>query len=385
MLEKLPIQLPQFTPEQWRSLEKQLIAIANREKLELEPRDRIVHKALPMVQYAAKSKQWTHVFNELRSRGIIELKRESAALLQFFTAQRMALCLTYKPVKVIKISLLTLFTFEYIGGWLVASKPEKPKPAPRVRIRKPKKSVAKKCKRIARKAKPLPRMRRLRFSLLSLSILYRIIDLLAYCQSIGLGKRGSPRRTSMEDALRRKNSKGFWCFEVKKGIKVADGVRKILVKWSHPIRKPAQHLLKQSSKVGQQRIITKEMVDQCLNNNWQPTGAIARKLSELLNRDVPFLEAKRMLDRRFALGEVIKNKAFDYPIALFTLNPDAVHIERDWISLAEAYNLARQRGCTCSLNVFRKNWEFKYHRFGLEFRKEVPVYENPLLRWRSIN
>lgn len=85
MLEKLPIQLPQFAPEQWRSLEEQLIAIANREKLELEPRDRIVHKALPMVQHAAKSKQWTYVFDFLEERGVIEIKVETTEKMKALT------------------------------------------------------------------------------------------------------------------------------------------------------------------------------------------------------------------------------------------------------------------------------------------------------------
>lgn len=108
----LPIQLPQFTPELWRSLEKQLIEIENLEKSKLEPRDRKVNKILATVQHSAKAKRWQEVFNMLRDREIIALEPQKVALqvtlLQLLTAQKMACALAIpkyespKPDKVNK-------------------------------------------------------------------------------------------------------------------------------------------------------------------------------------------------------------------------------------------------------------------------------------------
>lgn len=70
----LPIQLSEFVPEQWKAIEKRLIAIANQEKEELEPCDQVVRKILATVQYAAKNKRWNEVSARLIERNIIKIK-----------------------------------------------------------------------------------------------------------------------------------------------------------------------------------------------------------------------------------------------------------------------------------------------------------------------
>jgi len=70
----IPIPLPEFDATQWRSLEKQLMVIAAKEKLQLKPRDRKVNNILATVQHSARAKRWHEVFNMLCERGIITLQ-----------------------------------------------------------------------------------------------------------------------------------------------------------------------------------------------------------------------------------------------------------------------------------------------------------------------
>jgi len=339
MLEKLPIQLPQFAPEQWRSLEEQLIAIANREKLELEPRDRIVHKALPMVQHAAKAKQWTHVFNELRSRGIIELKRGSAALLQFFTAQRMALCLTYKPVKVAK------------------AKPQKITAKP---IPKP-------------KYKPCD-------SFLILSFLRWIVN-----------EAKEHRLTRMFFQLTHEEY-GYKRLRAKNSIKIGSTVREMLVLFSP--RGKQKRLKKRLSTLAKKRILDKAF-NQILTNKWQDTHTLYSKFCEITQ--IP-MERSRFDDRlkyRATIGEIAHYRPEKSGIAYYSNSQDATDFESEWIDFNRAYDLAVTNGCKTAPNTFRtkphktdytKEGVLRYYKqFGLEYRYEVPENENPLFKWRAIN
>jgi len=67
----LPILVPQFKPDQWRSLERQLIKIAGKEKEKLQPRDRLVDKSLALAQSYARRLQWGDLFRFLLERNIV--------------------------------------------------------------------------------------------------------------------------------------------------------------------------------------------------------------------------------------------------------------------------------------------------------------------------
>ena len=67
----LPIHTPSLSSDNWRSLEVKLIAIANKEKRELEPRDRIANNALSLAQNYAQKQEWGNLFRFLIERRII--------------------------------------------------------------------------------------------------------------------------------------------------------------------------------------------------------------------------------------------------------------------------------------------------------------------------
>ena len=367
----LPIEVPQFSPEYWKPLEKQLIAIANKEKRQLEPRDRVVYNVLSLAQYSAKSKRWQDVFTMLRDRGIVSLRRSHCVLLQLLTAQKMASVLKlYKPVRTRQAKA-------------PVAKP-KPTKAVKPRTRKAKRLRQRRKKGYKRRVYPV-----FKYGLLTLSVLTTILDFFSRCTPLG---RGNPYRTPIEARLKRRSQKGYLSLRPMNNLKIGGNVRALLLDVSNGyamrvlggIRRHAWDGQAAKDAAAQKRKISKEILDRALNQNWQPVGAIAQKLSVLLGREVPFLEATRLLERRTNLGESFQYKGSKYPVALFSANPNAVAIEREWLTLAEAYALAKERGCPNSVNVFRKNQVYKYHKFGLEFRKEVPVYENPLLRWRSV-
>ena len=67
----LPILTPSFSSDNWRSLELKLIAIANKEKQELAPRDRLANNALSLAQSYARKQEWGNLFRFLIERKII--------------------------------------------------------------------------------------------------------------------------------------------------------------------------------------------------------------------------------------------------------------------------------------------------------------------------
>ena len=67
----LPILTPSLSSDSWRSLELKLIAIANREKRELEPRDRTANNVLSLAQSYARKQEWGNLFRFLVERKII--------------------------------------------------------------------------------------------------------------------------------------------------------------------------------------------------------------------------------------------------------------------------------------------------------------------------
>jgi len=67
----LPILTPSLSSDNWRSLELKLIAITNKEKRELAPRDRVTNNVLSLAQSYARKQEWGNLFRLLIERGII--------------------------------------------------------------------------------------------------------------------------------------------------------------------------------------------------------------------------------------------------------------------------------------------------------------------------
>lgn len=350
----LPIILiPESLSSTWQNLERDLNKIAAREKSSYEnPKDRVVNNALSLAQHYAKNRQWSSLYSYLNDRKIVAKPKIKAVRQP-------------KP-KVIK--------------------PPKPK---RIKPKANRKKVApklKKVKKITRRSKCTSRFSypKFEYNLLVLLLFTTIIGFFAAYPKLN---RGNPNRVTLHHRLTHKDHKGYLYLVSSKRAK--GEAKALLIEWSKKYCKEVLGFDKSqlfSSVEGKKAAIKKrkistEALNKALNGNWQTVGAIARKLSNLLDREVAFVEATRLLQRRQTLGEVYQYKG-NSPISLYSFSPNAEIIEREWLTLDEAYQLIKERGATICKNTFR-NRRDKVHVFGLEFREKVPAYENPLLRWRS--
>lgn len=363
----LPIYLPQF---EWNSLEKKLITLANKEKEDLEPKDRDVHKVLPMAQYLARHRKYGAIQKLLESRNIIKVgfQPNLIVLLTCFkmarvlilampspkkTAPRQSIAKKYKTRLSYKkpkhgAMLLRLLTMRIMAKWLAMNKLTKVKEL--------------KGKRFA-----YPTF----YGLFGCYVIYLIIKVLS---STKRNRRGRQFTQSIKNRLCHKNSRGSITLRSLETIRIHPEVRCVLDEF-----RLLADALKVKCKRDQsgRRKISKTQLDEALNDNWQPVGIIAKKLG------LTFREATKLLQQRKEIHEIYHYSGGDSPIALYSRNPDATHIERDWLTLNEAFQLAKERGYEGGLNTFRKNNIFRYERFNLEFRHTVPEYENCLLRWRD--
>jgi hypothetical protein len=71
---KLPIEISVATPEQWRDIESRLMAIAHKERQELDPPDRLANKSLALAQSYAKNREWGDLFRFLIERNLIKIE-----------------------------------------------------------------------------------------------------------------------------------------------------------------------------------------------------------------------------------------------------------------------------------------------------------------------
>lgn len=336
----LPIQLPQFAPEQWRSLEKQLIAIANREKLELEPRDRIVAKVIPLAQSYAKHKQWSQVFNVLHSRGIVRLKDSHAVSLQLITAKMMAEILTTKPV-------------------VDSANPRK----------------------IFIKRVPNPKYKP--------SECYAMLSFLRWI----VDEATEHRLTRMFFCLHYRDKDGYRKLCTKGRIKIGTTVREMLLLTS-PIQRAK---LKRVSKIKIATSAKKRVLDKVFNSvltdKWQDIHSIYTKLCQIPDLKLIKEQIDDRLTYRVKIGEIYSHKPENSKFVYYS-KVQATEFDSQWFDFGTAYKLAVERGCTTAPNTFRtkphksdytKEGVLRYYRkFGLEYRYEVPENENPLFKWRLI-
>jgi hypothetical protein len=125
------------------------------------------------------------------------------------------------------------------------------------------------------------------------------------------------------------------------------------------------------------------MMDSVLTDKWQDTGSICRKINELSDQPIDFIKVSKILCSRYAAGEVCRLNRDHHELGYYS-RIQATEFESQWLTLEMAFQLARSRGYEGAKNTFRKNFRFNYAAYGLEFRKEVPEFENSLLRWRDI-
>jgi hypothetical protein len=331
----LPIQLPEFASEHWRSLEKQLIKIANQEKEELEePRDRKVYNVLAAVQYSAKSNRWQEVFKMLRDRGIIALKPCDYGLIQLLTAQKIA--------------------------HLLASVPKLEARPIRVKV-------------------VIPKKRSLKFNPL---IWFGVIKSIFTWIKETVQKY---RLTPIFFQLTYQNNHGQ--YKLKSSVKAGANASKILTK-KHFYKKKRLSTIEKGAKLI-------DIFDQILSDKWQDVGSLYRKFCAI--SDMPMVRSRfdDRLEYRFKKGEIFKHHPIDSNCAFYSFNPNADTFESEWMDLARAYAIAVSRGCKATSNTFRskplkpdctpQGVQNYYKKFGIEFRFSVPEDENRLFKWRLIS
>jgi hypothetical protein len=332
----LPIQIPQFAPEQWRSLEKQLIAIAAEETLELDPPDRTVKKILAAVQYSAKANRWQEVFNMLRDRGIISLKAETT-LLQLLAAQKMAYVLAIAP------------------------KQEKPKPA---KVNKP---------------------RRLRSNPNPLITFCLIKSVFSWIAAIVKEHKLTP----IYFQLTYTNEHGYR--KLRSKIKMGVTVRKMLIL--------ARKQYKKRKGKGLSTLATGKILNETfakiLTDKWQDVSTLYEKFCKITAIPMARSRFDDRLEYRAKKGEIFKHKPVGSNCAFYSLNPNASSFEDEWMDLNRAYAIAVSNGYTAAINTFRckanktdmtKEGILRYYRrLGLEYRFEIPEGENRFFKWRLIN
>ncbi len=332
----LPIQLPRFAPEQWRSLEKQLIAIAAKEKNELEPPYRKVNNILATVQHSVKAKRWQEAFNMLSDRGIVSLKPETT-LLQLLAAQKMAYVLAIAP------------------------KQEKPI---QVRVSKP--------KVLKPNSNPL-------LVFWTIKIVFNWI-----AETVKEYKL-----TPLYFQLTYKNEHGY--YKLRSKLKMGVTVRKMLIL--------SRKQYKKRKGKGLSTLAIAKVLDEVfraiLTDKWQDVSTLYTKFCK--RSPIP-MERSRFDDRleyRAKKGELFKHKPDNSSCVYYSLSPNASSFEDDWMDLNRAYAIAVSNGCKAAINTFRckpnkgdctKEGILRYYRrFGLEFRFEVPEDENRLFKWRLVS
>jgi len=374
----------------WRQIEKTLLAIAIQEKRDdIENRDRIANKVLPLAQSYARQKQWSALWRFLCDREIISTKRSAynGALLALATVQALANCLNIpkilpvKPVKkVLGTHLWTFWTMRSLIDLLAINIVAPPKP-----VEKPKSTPSKPPRRPKKPKKAIkPKPFVFRHHLLRFALMQYLGDFLGWAKVLEK-RQGREISISIERRLARRSSNGYPCFAILKSVRIGENVKKMLLGWcGKPHTKKRRHSSEAILAISRsRRLVSDDVLSQALSDDWMATGAIALRLSELTGKEITFTQASTLLIRRADAGEIYRYKNSEYHLSLYSRNPDAIEIEREWLTLAEAYALAKERGCQCGINTFRKNWQFKYSKFNIEFRKAVPISENPLLRWRS--
>jgi hypothetical protein len=158
----------------------------------------------------------------------------------------------------------------------------------------------------------------------------------------------------------------------------------VLLDWSNPKRERSEKKINSDKQKGLvRRIVADEVLYEALTDKWQDVGAIAIRLNALVDVPLSFNQTSKLLANRYRTKEIFRLMRDQQDLSYYS-RVEAIEFESQWLTLDMAYQLARSRGCTSAKNTFRKHHKFDYGAFGIEFRREVPEFENGLLRWRDI-
>lgn len=383
MKPSLPIPIPSIpspeaSPELWRQIAPILSAIAERERQDenLYPYEKIAYSALSFATWNASKKQWSALWQYLLDRQIVQISKIAAP-----------------PPPKPKSDRPT--------------KPPKSRIAKPIREKKPRLKRVKNRKKITNRKSPtyLYVFARLKPCLSGLQAISTFWQWLAYaaplCPRSKLPLRLRGKGEKIKPILCAKTKSGdwsrlrVWMRSIKNWYKIGDNVRDILIEWSNPYRTKVRKRIiirlnidlnpvKESEPKSKRviRVISMDEINQVLTDKWQDIGAITNKLNAILSKPIELSELSKLLSKRSAAG--LLNK-LHYPQKALTYYSriEATEFECEWMALDMAYQLAKSRGYQGAKNTFRKHHRCNYAAYGLEFRKDAPVTENHLLRWRD--
>ena len=369
----LPIPIPSIpspdaSPALWRQIAPILSAIAERERSneDLYPYEKIVYSALSFATWNASKKQWSALWQYLLDRQIVQISKIAAP-----------------PPPKPKSDRPT--------------KPPKSRITKPIREKKPRPKRAKNRKKITNRKSPtyMYVFACLKPCLSGLQALTTFWQWLAYAAPLcprskpplrlrGKGEKIKPilcAKTKEGDWSRLR----VWMPSSKSWYKIGNNVRDLLIEWSNPYRTKARKRKEKVKPTPKRviRVISMDEINQVLTDKWQDIGTITNKLNAILSKPIELSELSKLLSKRSAAGLLSK---LHYPQKALTYYSriEATEFECEWMTLDMAYQLAVSRGYQRTKHTFRKHHRCNYAAYGLEFRKDVPVTENHLLRWRNV-
>lgn len=347
----------------WMLIEKQLAAIAEREKQDedLYPYERKAYNAIAYARYQASKGQWLSLWQYLLDRQVLQVG-------SIATPPK-----TKEREKALKPS---------------SSKVLKPE-TKRKRVRNYERKTDRKSPTYLYEFVSLkPCLSGLQFAL-------NLWQFFAYsaplCPRLKPPLRDRADGQRIKALLSYKTSSGEYSSlkvympSLKKQYRMNPNVQRLLLDWSNPQRTRTRKKVESDKAKGlAKRVITTAQIREVLTDKWQDAVTIASKLNELLGENIELRKISKLLYNRSVSGEIHRFNRDHHEISYFS-RIEAAEFESEWIALEMAYQLAVSRGCTAARNTFRKTHKFDYAAFGLEFRKAAPSNECSLLRYRDIS
>ena len=353
----------------WMLIEKQLAAIAEREKQneDLYPYERKAYNAIAYARYQASKGQWLNLWQYLLDRQVLQVGSIATPPKSRIKLEAKERNKTLKPSN---------------------SKAIEPE-AKRKKTRNYEKKTNRKSPTYLYEFVSLkPCLSGLRSAL----TLWRFFACIApLCPRLKPPLRDRPDGQRIKALLSYKASGGDYASlkvympSLKKRYRMNPDIQRLLLDWSNPQRTRTRKKVESDKAKGlAKRVITTAQIREVLTDKWQDAVAIASKLNELLGENIELRKISKLLYNRSVKGEIYRFNRDHHEISYFS-QVEAAEFESEWITLEMAYQLAVSRGCTAARNTFRKTHKFDYAAFGLEFRKAAPSNGCSLLRYRDIS
>ena len=353
----------------WMLIEKQLAAIAEREKQneDLYPYERKAYNAIAYARYQASKGQWLNLWQYLLDRQVLQVGSIATPPKSRIKLEAKERNKTLKPSN---------------------SKAIEPE-AKRKKTRNYEKKTNRKSPTYLYEFVSLkPCLSGLRSAL----TLWRFFACIApLCPRLKPPLRDRPDGQRIKALLSYKASGGDYASlkvympSLKKRYRMNPDIQRLLLDWSNPQRTRTRKKVESDKAKGlAKRVITTAQIREVLTDKWQDAVAIASKLNELLGENIELRKISKLLYNRSVKGEIYRFNRDHHEISYFS-RVEAAEFESEWITLEMAYQLAVSRGCTAARNTFRKTHKFDYAAFGLEFRKAAPSNGCSLLRYRDIS